>query len=101
MRKAARSFVVLCLAACIVAALLGCAVLSARHGVHRFFCPDENCGVCFSIEAHRSAVESWGLLVLGLAMLVFAGLTMRALVCVTDENTHNYTLYTLGVRLNS
>jgi hypothetical protein len=91
----------LCVAACVVAALLSGALLSAKHGAHRFYCPDEHCEICFAVEAQLSLAHNWGMLALGLALLAFAVLALRALAGLLAEATRSLSLFALGVRLNS
>jgi hypothetical protein len=91
----------LCVAACIVAALLGGALLSARHGTHRFYCPDKNCRICFTVAAYRSAVEGWGLLALGIALFTLAFFAAYTAAGILAASTQRFTLHSLGVRLNS
>jgi hypothetical protein len=100
-RRSARAFMALCVAACVVAALLSGALLSARHGAHRFYCPDEHCEICFTVEAQLSLTHSWGMLALGLAMLAFAVLALREIAGILAETKRSFTLFALGVRLNS
>jgi hydrogenase-4 membrane subunit HyfE len=100
-RRAARSFIVLGVAVCIVAALLGGALLTARHGTHRFYCPDKNCKICFSVAAHLSLVQSWGIIAARLWMLVLAAAVLGLLAQGASARVFKDTLFALGIRLNS
>jgi hypothetical protein len=100
-RRTARSFIVLCVAACIVAALLGGALLSARHGAHRFFCADEHCKICFTVEACLNLIQGWGLIALGISLFIIAVFSVRALAGILYASTQRHTLFALGIRLNS
>jgi hypothetical protein len=100
-RKTAGSLIALCVAACIVAALLGGALLSARHGAHRFFCADEHCNICFTVEACLNLIRGWGIIALGISLFVMAIATVRPVAGILSASTQRYTLFALGIRLNS